>query len=95
MSRIFTNVFSVDDMKKTGFHGYVPNFSVDYDVIAVDAVWDISNYMMKNMIYESSNNINKIVGYIKKIFIAAIKFVSSGALKYVPVIDEKCKYGEY
>ena len=91
MSRIFSKVF----FKKTEFHGYVPNFSVDYDVIAVDAVWDICNYMMKNMIYESSNNINKIVGYIKKIFIAAIKFVSSGALKYVPVIDEKCKYGEY
>ena len=95
MSRIFPKVFSVDDMKKTGFQDYVPNFSVDYDVIAVDAVWDISNYMMKNMIYESSNNINKIVGSIKKIFIVAIKFVSSGALKYVPVIDEKCKYGEY
>lgn len=82
-------------MKKTEFHGYVPNFSVDYDVIAVDAVWDICSYMMKNMIYESSNSINKIFGSIKKIFIAAIKFVSSGALIYVPVIDEKCKYGEY
>ena len=33
--------FSVDNMKKTGLDGYVYDFSVDYDVIAVDDILDI------------------------------------------------------
>ena len=39
-------------MKKTGLTGYVYDFSADYDVIAVDDVKDIHNYLMKknNMI---------------------------------------------
>ena len=38
-------------MKKTGFNGYVYDFSVDYDAIAVD-ILDIHKYLMKknNMI---------------------------------------------
>ena len=38
---------SVDNMKKTGFNGYVYYFSVDYDVIAVDHSLDILKYLMK------------------------------------------------
>ena len=38
--------FSVDNMKKTGLNGYVYNFSVDYDVIAVDNILDIHKYLM-------------------------------------------------
>ena len=34
-------------MKKTGLNGYVYDFSVDYDVIAVDDMLDIDNYLMK------------------------------------------------
>ena len=34
--------WSVDNMKKTGFTGYVYDFSVDYDAIAVD-----HKYLMK------------------------------------------------
>ena len=30
--------WSVDNMKKTGFNGYVYDFSVDYDAIAVDDI---------------------------------------------------------
>ena len=43
---------SVDYIKKTGFNGYVYDFSVDYDAIAVDDVLDIHKYLMKknNMI---------------------------------------------
>ena len=37
----------VDDMKKTRFNGYVYNFSVDYDAIAVDDFKDIHKYLMK------------------------------------------------
>ena len=40
--------WSVDNMKKTGFKGYVYGFSVDYDAIAVDNILDVHNYLMKN-----------------------------------------------
>ena len=44
--------WSVDNMKRTGFNGYVYDFSVDYDAIAVDDILDIHKYLMKknNMI---------------------------------------------
>ena len=38
---------SVDNMKRTGFTGYVYDFSVDYDAIAVDDIKDIHKYLMK------------------------------------------------
>ena len=34
-------------MKKTGFNGYVYDFSVGYDDIKVDNVKDIHKYLMK------------------------------------------------
>ena len=39
--------WSVDNMKKTGLNGYVYDFSVNYDAIAVDDILDIHNYLMK------------------------------------------------
>ena len=44
--------WSTDNMKRTGFTGYVYDFSVDYNAIAVDDIKDIHNYLMKknNMI---------------------------------------------
>ena len=43
--------FSADNMKKTGFYGYVDDFIVDYDAIAVDDILDIHKYLMeKNVI---------------------------------------------
>ena len=39
--------FSVDNMKKTGLNGYVHDFSVDYDAIAVDDILDIHKYLME------------------------------------------------
>ena len=33
-------------MKKTGFTGYVYDFSVDYNAIAVDDIKDIHKYLM-------------------------------------------------
>ena len=41
--------FSVDNMKKTGLNGYIYDFSVDYDVIAVDDILDIHKYLMRKM----------------------------------------------
>ena len=41
--------WSVDNMKRTGFTGYVYDFSVDYDDIRVDNIKDIhKNLMEKN-----------------------------------------------
>ena len=34
-------------MKKTGLTGYVYDFSVDYDAIAVNDILDIYKYLMK------------------------------------------------
>ena len=39
--------WSVDNMKRTGFNGYVYDFSVEYDTIAVSNVLDIHKYLMK------------------------------------------------
>ena len=38
---------SVYNMKRTGFNGYVYDFSVDYDATDIDDVKDIHNYLMK------------------------------------------------
>ena len=38
---------SVDSMKKTGLNGYVYDFNVDYDAIAVDDILDIHKYLIK------------------------------------------------
>ena len=45
--------WSIDNMKRTGFTGYVYDFSVDYNAIAVDDIKDIHKYLMKknNMIW--------------------------------------------
>ena len=40
--------WSTDNMKKTGFTGYVYDFSVDCNnVVTVDDIKDIHNYLMK------------------------------------------------
>ena len=42
--------WSVDNMKKTGFHGYVYDFSVDCDSTDVDDIKDIHKYLIKKNI---------------------------------------------
>ena len=39
--------WSVDNLEKTGFNGYVYDFSVDYDPTDVDDILDIDKYLMK------------------------------------------------
>ena len=39
--------FFVDNMKKTGLYGYVYDFSVDYDAVAVGNILDIHKYLME------------------------------------------------
>ena len=43
--------WSVDNMKKTGFTGYVYDFSIDYDPIAVNDIKDIHKYLMEKNKY--------------------------------------------
>ena len=38
--------WSVDNMKKPGLKGYVYDFSVDYDTIAISDILDIHKYLM-------------------------------------------------
>ena len=42
-----TKEFSEDNTKKTELNGYVYDFSVDYDAIAVPDILDIHKYLMK------------------------------------------------
>ena len=39
--------WSVDNIRKTGFTGYIYNFNVDYTAIPVDDIKDIYKYLME------------------------------------------------
>ena len=39
--------WSTDNLKKTGFTGYVYDFSADYNSVTLDDIKDIHNYSMK------------------------------------------------
>ena len=39
--------FTSSNIIKTGLNGYIYNFSVDYDAVAVDDILDICRYLMK------------------------------------------------
>ena len=39
--------WSADNMNRTGFNGYIYDFSVDYDAIAVDDILEIHKYLTK------------------------------------------------
>ena len=90
----FQKFFSVDNVKKTGFHEHDYDFSVDYDNIAVDDILDIHKYFMKN---QWSDSINEMCGIIKKFFIAAVTFVgcdaliSANLLKCVSMSNQECR----
>ena len=42
--------WSVDNMKRTGFTGYVYDFSVDYRATGVDDIKDVHKYLMTKII---------------------------------------------
>ena len=48
-------------MKKTGFNGYVYDFSVDYDAVAVDDIKDIQKYYY----FTYFNRINVFIEFSK------------------------------
>ena len=49
--------WSTDNMKKTGFNGYVYDFNVDYDATDVDDIKDIRKYLMKKKKHSVNENI--------------------------------------
>ena len=71
-------------MKKTGFYGFVYDFSVDYDAIAGDDISDILNYLIKQ------NNMKW-----KKMFVAVTGFIGLNVyaipLKCVSMSHQECK----
>ena len=57
--------WSVANMKKkTGLRGYVYDFSVDHDAIAVDYMVDIHKYLMKKR-----HSVIKCLNWLKKRFL--------------------------
>ena len=45
-----SKAFSADNIKKTGLHRYVYDFSVDYDNIVDADILDIHKYLIENTI---------------------------------------------
>ena len=39
--------WSIDNLKRTGFNGYIYDFSVNYDATDIDCIKDIHEYLMK------------------------------------------------
>ena len=62
--------WSVDNMKKTELNGYVYDFSVDYDAIAVDEILDIHSYLIKKW-----HIITKCLGLLKSAFYRTSIFI--------------------
>ena len=63
-------------MKNTGLDGYAYDFRLNYDIIAVDDILDISKYLMRKIIW------HKMIGFIKKIFFTTITFFSCNTLRF-------------
>ena len=70
-------------MKRTGFSGYVYDFSVYYDATDIDDIKDIHEYLMKK------NNIMsmKIFRFVKKVFFLGLTILSNftNALSATPL----------
>ena len=56
--------WSTDNMKKTGFNGYICHFRVDYDATDVDDIKDTHKYLMKK-----NNSVNEKLFKTTKHFI--------------------------
>ena len=78
-------------MKKTGFTGYVYDFSADYNATTIDNIEeDIHNYLMK----KNDNVSIKVFSFVKKVFVLGLTVLSSsitGALNCVSMNNQKCK----
>ena len=74
-------------MRKTGFNGYVYDFSVDYDATDVDDIVDIHKYLMKK-----ATQCNKMFGFVKKVFFVGLSTLTSvNSLSCILMNNQKCK----
>ena len=75
-------------MKKTGFNGYIYDFSSDYNAISVPDILDTHKYLMKK------NGI-KMFGFIKQIFISTLMYFSNlsnvNSLECISMKNQECK----
>ena len=95
--------WSIDNMKKTGFTGYVYDFSVDYNVTNIHNFKDIHKYLMKKMIYYAFGNPSckamykiKAFRFVKQTFISAMMFFSyylptANSLRCIQMNYQSCK----
>ena len=91
-----SNDFSVVNMKMTGFYGYVYNFSVDYDVIAVDDVYCMQCIKRSQIFDEKEWHNIKCLHLLKNVFFTAMTFLicnvlNSVPLKCVSMNNQECK----
>ena len=76
-------------MKNIGLNGYVYDFSVDYDAIAIADILDIHQYLMKK-------KWDKIIKFVKQIFISArmifsCNVVNVNSSEFVSMSNQECK----
>ena len=88
--------WSADNMKKTGFTGYVYDFSSDYDSTDVDDIKDIHKYEEKyswwrKMIYYKW----KYLDLLKKVFFIGLTllsdFINVNSLRCIQMNNQPCK----
>ena len=88
--------WSADNMKKTGFTGYVYDFSSDYDSTDVDDIKDIHKYEEKyswwrKMIYYKW----KYLDLLKKVFFIGLTllsdFINVSSLRCIQMNNQPCK----
>ena len=78
-------------MKKTGFNGYVYNFSIDYDATDVDDIVDIHKYLTK----KKRHSVIKCLDLLKKCFFVGLtnlsSFTSVNSLSCISMNNQECK----
>ena len=79
-------------MKKTGLKGYLYNFSVNYNALAVSDILNIHKYDIldiykykKKKKDEKEWNSIKMFGFVKRIFISTMIFFGCNLLNINPV----------
>ena len=89
--------WSVDNMKKTRFNGYVYDFSIDYDAIAVDDIKDIHEYLIKknNIVWLVEKQRIKMFRFITKNILTGLtvlsSLVSTTSLSCISMNNQECK----
>ena len=95
--RIISKDWSIDNKKRTGFTGYVYDFSVDYEATDVDDIKDIHKFLMKKNIIV----LMKIFRFVQKVIFIGLTILSSFTntnsllnaipLSYISMKNQECK----